>query len=75
MATVRIVPALHPLEDRHPRFGLAAEPSPVEHFALERGEERFSLSLRDVEDLLAERGINVTYETIRQWCRSGSKIG
>ena len=39
MATVRIVPALHPLEDRHPRFGLAAEPSPVEHFALERGEE------------------------------------
>ena len=29
---------------------------------------RFSLSVRDVEDLLAERGINVTYETIRQWC-------
>ena len=24
----------------------------------------------DVEDLLAERGINVTYETIRQWCRT-----
>ena len=29
---------------------------------------RFSLSFRDVEDLLAERGINVTYETVRQWC-------
>ena len=29
---------------------------------------RFSLSFRDVEDLLAERGISVTYETIRQWC-------
>ncbi len=29
---------------------------------------RFSLSLRDVEDLLAERGIIVSYETIRQWC-------
>ena len=29
---------------------------------------RFSLSFRDVEDLLAERGITVTYETIRQWC-------
>jgi len=28
---------------------------------------RFTLSLRDVEDLLAERGINVTYETIRCW--------
>ena len=30
---------------------------------------RFSLSYRDVEDLLAERGIIVTYETIRQWAR------
>jgi putative transposase len=28
---------------------------------------RFSLSLRDVEDLLAERGIDVSYETIRCW--------
>src|SRR5205814_1013139 len=28
---------------------------------------RFTLSLRDVEDLLAERGIEVSYETIRQW--------
>ena len=28
---------------------------------------RFCLSLRDVEELLAERGIEVTYETIRQW--------
>ena len=30
---------------------------------------RFCLSFRDVEDLLAERGIVVTHETIRQWCR------
>ena len=29
---------------------------------------RFALSFRDVEDLLAQRGITVTYETIRQWC-------
>ena len=29
---------------------------------------RFYLSLRDIEELLAERGINVTYESIRQWC-------
>ena len=28
---------------------------------------RFSLSYRDVEDLLAERGIDVSYETIRRW--------
>ena len=29
---------------------------------------RFSLSHRDIEDLLAERGITVTYESIRLWC-------
>ncbi len=29
---------------------------------------RFTLSLRDVEDLLAERGIIVSYEAIRFWC-------
>jgi len=29
---------------------------------------RFNLSHRDIEDLLAERGINVTYEAIRLWC-------
>src|ERR1700687_5065830 len=28
----------------------------------------FSLSFRDVEKLLAQRGIVVTYETVRQWC-------
>ena len=28
----------------------------------------FCLSFRDVEDLLAERGIAVSYESIRQWC-------
>jgi putative transposase len=29
---------------------------------------RFCLSFRDVEDLLAERGIEVSYESVRQWC-------
>ena len=28
---------------------------------------RFSLSFRDVEELLAQRGIEVSYETIRCW--------
>jgi transposase-like protein len=28
---------------------------------------RFALSYRDVEDMLAERGIDVTYETVRRW--------
>lgn len=30
---------------------------------------RFGLSLREVEELLAERGVAVTYEAIRLWCR------
>ena len=29
---------------------------------------RFCLSFRDVEDLLAERGVIVSYEAIRHWC-------
>ena len=29
---------------------------------------RFNLSFRDIEDLLAERGIDVSYESIRLWC-------
>src|ERR671927_104995 len=29
---------------------------------------RFSLSYRDVQELLCERGIDVTHEAIRQWC-------
>ena len=28
---------------------------------------RFPLSLRQVEDILHERGIDVTYETVRYW--------
>ncbi len=35
---------------------------------------RFSLSHRDVDDLLAERGITVSYESIPLWCNKfGSK--
>ena len=29
---------------------------------------RFNLSHRDIEDILAERGITVSYESIRLWC-------
>ena len=36
---------------------------------------RFTLSFRDVEDLLAERGITVSYETVRRWVNHfGPKI-
>ena len=29
---------------------------------------RFCVSFRDVEELLAQRGITVSYEAIRLWC-------
>ena len=29
---------------------------------------RYSLSPREVEEFLAARGVEVSYETIRQWC-------
>ncbi len=29
---------------------------------------RFQLSLRDIEELLFERGVIVSYETIHRWC-------
>jgi putative transposase len=28
---------------------------------------RFTLSYRDVEEMLAERGLEVSYETVRRW--------
>ena len=30
--------------------------------------DKFGISFRDIEDLLAERGLVVSYETIRRWC-------
>jgi len=36
---------------------------------------RFTLSFRDVEDLLAERGLDLSYETVRRWfLKFGSAI-
>jgi len=29
---------------------------------------RFTLSFRDIEEILASRGVVVSYESIRQWC-------
>jgi putative transposase len=41
---------------------------------------RFTISYRDVEELLAERGIDVSYETVRRWAQKfgreyGRRIG
>ena len=35
---------------------------------------RFTLSFRDIEELLAARSIVVSYETIRQWCKKYGSI-
>jgi putative transposase len=35
---------------------------------------RFCLSYRDVEELLFARGVLVTYEAIRQWCRKFGQV-
>jgi hypothetical protein len=29
---------------------------------------RFALSYRDIEEMMAKRGVVLTYETIREWC-------
>jgi putative transposase len=29
---------------------------------------RFSLSFRDVEEMMSSRGVSLTYETVRDWC-------
>jgi len=35
---------------------------------------RFCLSFRDAEELLAERGVTVSYEAVRQWCLKFGQI-
>tara|TARA_R110002020_G_scaffold474458_1_gene705813 strand:+ start:4867 stop:5106 length:240 start_codon:yes stop_codon:yes gene_type:complete len=47
----------------------------VRHLLCRLGVPSVCLSLRDVEDLLAERGVIVSYESIRVWCqRFGTQI-
>jgi putative transposase len=41
--------------------------SACDHPARRMGYVRFALGYRDVEDLLAERGLDVSYETVRRW--------
>jgi putative transposase len=36
---------------------------------------RFTLSYRDVEDLLAELGLDISYETIRSWVLKFACVG
>jgi transposase-like protein len=36
---------------------------------------RFTLTSRDVEELLVERGLDLSYETIRRWVRFRDRAG
>jgi putative transposase len=53
--------------DRSPYYGYRFQPEIISYAVWVY--HRFCLSFRDVEDLLAERGIIVSYETIRLWCQ------
>ncbi len=35
---------------------------------------RFSLSFRDVEELMAARGVTLSYETVRRWTRKFGRL-
>jgi putative transposase len=35
---------------------------------------RFCLSYRDVEEMMAERGVTLTYEAVRYWCRKFGQV-
>lgn len=35
---------------------------------------KYPLSLRNVEDLLHERGIDISYETVRHWCNRFGRL-
>ena len=52
---------MKPLSFKHHRF----PPAIIRHTIWLYG--RFTLSFRDVEELLAERGVDVSYETVRRW--------
>jgi len=52
--------------DRYPRYRFP--PAIISHAVWLY--HRFTLSFRDVEDLLAHRGITVSYESIRHWCET-----
>jgi putative transposase len=55
------------MNKRKPRYHGHRFPPEIIRFAI-WAYHRFTLSFRDVEDLLAERGVIVTYESIRRWC-------
>ena len=62
----RPMPTAVAATDRSPYHGYRFPPEIIAHAVWLYF--RFHLSFRDVQDLLAERGIIVSHEAIRQWC-------
>ena len=62
----RPMPVAASSTDRSPYHGYRFPPEIIAHAVWLYF--RFHLSFRDVQDLLAERGVVVSHETIRQWC-------
>src|SRR5438045_3955597 len=56
------------MKSDHSRYSGYRFPSQIISYAV-WAYHRFCLSFRDVEDLLAERGIIVSCQTIRIWCQ------
>ena len=67
----RLVMYLNPMTPRDPLYAGYRHPAELIAYAVWLY-FRFPLSLRMVEEMLAARGISITYETIRQW---GLKFG
>src|SRR3982074_496756 len=61
----RLMPVAEPA-DRSPYHGYRVPSEIIAHAVWLYF--RFHLSFRDVQDLLAERGLIVSHETVRQWC-------
>jgi len=64
-----VVPAAPPSPARDPLYRGYRFPAEIISYAVWLY-YRFHLSQRDIEDLLAERGVEVSYEAVRLWCRA-----
>ena len=63
------------MNKRKPRYHRHRYPPEIISYAIWLY-RRFCLSFRDLEDYLADRGIQVSYETIRRWClKFGPRFG
>jgi len=64
-----VVPVVPPTPARDPRYRGSRVPAEIINHAVWLY-FRFHLSHRDIEGLLAERGVLVSCEAIRLWCRT-----